>query len=60
MQAVFWYSDVDYWGVWPWSDLMAEDGALTAVGMEFVTPLRPTAGDVTAQPGRVWLPVVWR
>jgi hypothetical protein len=58
VRAVLWYSDADYWGVWPWSNLLTQDGTLTSLGQVYMTPLQPTADTVTGQPGRLWLPVV--
>ena len=35
LHACLWYSDKDYHGLWPWSDLRRDDGELTELGAHF-------------------------
>jgi len=61
IHASIWYSDLDYWTLWPQSDLRTE-GELTELGELYVRLSglgEPLAEDETEQPGEsftMWLP----
>ena len=45
LDTVLWYSDTDYWKLWPWADLRTDTG-LTALGQHYVDLQPPIAPPV--------------
>lgn len=58
LHSVLWYSDKDYHGLWPWSDLRRDDGSLTPLGVHFLALQMGVSGQGEGQ--TVYMPAVYR